>query len=94
MDDGLNDALECVGRMRMRDAWSRCSSRRPVAIAFGMRTEECRQQLLFSSIHKASSRSSHPAALAWHMLNEIQTLVNMAAIQEKARPASQFKRYL
>lgn len=39
-------------------------------------------------IHKASSRKSHPAALAWPMLNEIQTLVNMAAIQERARPAS------
>lgn len=68
--------------------------RRPVAVAFGMRTEEGRQQLLFSSIHKTSSRNSHPAALAWHMLNEIQTLVNMAAIQEKARPASRFKRCL
>lgn len=32
-----------------------------------------------------------PEALAWHMLNETLTLVNMAAVQEKARPASPSK---
>lgn len=38
------------------------SVRRPVAIALGMRTEECRQQPLFSSIHKTSSRKSQPCS--------------------------------
>ena len=38
------------------------SVRRPVAIAFGMRTEECRQQPLLSSIHKTSSRKSQPCS--------------------------------
>lgn len=63
------------------------SARRPVAIAFGMRTEECRQQPLFSSSTKLPAGNLSPAARTWHRLNETQTLVNMAAVQEKARPA-------
>lgn len=61
---------------------------RPVAVALGMRTEECRQQPLSSSTHRLPAGNLSPAAPTWHELNETQTLVNMAAGQEKARPAS------
>lgn len=90
MAASLDDALEWVGRMRM-ESRTEPMYWRPVAIALGRRTEERRQQLLFSSTYQASSRKSRPAALAWHVLNEIQTSVNMAVIQERARPASRSK---